>query len=85
MLGDLVHVTADVWAEMKKACSYKVDVSVTEDGVIHECQCECASGQGPAAHCKHVDTVLYALVLFCEDGELLTELTCTQVSQKYMK
>lgn len=75
----LVYVTSSVWAEMKKTVTYKVDASLTEDGVISETQCECAAGQGPATHCKHVTTVLFALVEFCKDGELLTDLTCTQV------
>ncbi|KAK4301494.1 hypothetical protein Pmani_026272 [Petrolisthes manimaculis] len=44
-----------------------------------------AAGQGPAAHCKHVITVLFALVAFCKNGELLTDLTCTQVLQTFHK
>ncbi|KAK4294995.1 hypothetical protein Pmani_032392 [Petrolisthes manimaculis] len=72
---NLVYVTSSVWAEMKKTVSYKVDASLTKDGVVSESQCECAAGQGPAAHCNHVITVLFALVAFCKDGELLTDLT----------
>ncbi|KAK4318801.1 hypothetical protein Pmani_010224 [Petrolisthes manimaculis] len=49
---------------MKKTVSYKVDTSLTKDGVVSESQCECAAGQGPAAHCKHVITALrYCCIL----------------------
>ncbi|KAK4309448.1 hypothetical protein Pmani_018945 [Petrolisthes manimaculis] len=82
---NLVYVTSSVWVEMKKTVSYKVDASLTKDGVVNESQCECAAGQGQAVHCKHVITVLFALVAFCKDGELLTDLTCTQVLQTFHK
>jgi hypothetical protein len=72
-------VSSIVWAEMKKAASYRVDVSFDRDGVIQESQCECGAGQGPTAHCKHVGAILYAVTCFCETGHVLTELTCTQV------
>lgn len=68
-----------VWAEMKKTVSYKVDLAVNSHGVIEEAQCECAVGQGPTAHCKHVGCVLYGLIQFSSKQELLTEQTCTQV------
>ncbi|KAK3884925.1 hypothetical protein Pcinc_010768 [Petrolisthes cinctipes] len=51
---NIVYVTLSVWAEMKKSVNYKVDASLTKDGVVSESQCECAAGQGSAAHCKHV-------------------------------
>ncbi|KAK4318799.1 hypothetical protein Pmani_010222 [Petrolisthes manimaculis] len=49
---------------MKKTVSYKVDASLTKDGVVSESQCECAASQGPAVHCKHVITSLrYCCIL----------------------
>lgn len=71
--------TSVVWAEMRKAVSYKVDVSIDARGVIQETQCECGAGQGPSAHCKHVVCVLFAVVQYAATGEVLCEVTCTQV------
>ena len=75
----LVHVKASIWAEMKKSVSYMLDVSLDADGVIQEAQCECGAGMAPTAHCKHVGALIYGLTLFAKTGNLLTELTCTQV------
>ena len=75
----LVFVYAVVWAEMKKTASYRVDASFRSDGVVEACQCECGAGEGPTAHCKHVGAVLYGLSCFYQSGDILTELTCTQV------
>ena len=78
--GDNTFVSAIVWAEMRKAASYKIDISINRDGVIQESQCECGAGEGPTAHCKHVGAVLYGLTCFCQTGIVTTELTCTQVT-----
>lgn len=51
-------------AEMKKSVVYEIDVCMDKDGFIVECQCECAAGMGPNAHCKHVCAVLLALYDF---------------------
>lgn len=75
--------TAAVWAEMKKTVSYCVDILVDENGVIVQTQCECAVGQGPSAHCKHVGCVLFGLCQFKMNGETITEQTCTQVLQTF--
>ncbi len=72
-------IAAVVWAEMKKLDSYRVDVSLNQDAVVQEAQCECGAGQGSTAHCKQVTTVLHGLSSFCQSGSILTELTCTQV------
>lgn len=72
-------MTGDVWGEMKKSTSCKVDLSLEKNGVVRETQCECAVGQGPSAHCKHVECVLFALTKYCSSGCVLTEVTCTQV------
>ena len=78
--GDNTFVSAIVWAEMRKAASYKIDISINRDGVIQESQCECGAGEGPTAHCKHVGAVLYGPTCFCQTGIVTTELTCTQVT-----
>ncbi len=72
-------------AEMKKNVSYVVDVVVNHHGVVKECQCECAVGTGPDAHCKHVQCLLYGLVQFGSKNEILTRQTCTQRLQTFHK
>ena len=78
-----VFVSSVVWAEMRKVTCYKVDIAINTDAVVQETQCECAVGTGPTAHCKHVAAVLFGLSRFCRSGDILTELTCTQVTRPY--
>lgn len=66
-----------------KAITYKVDVSLTSTGVVADCQCECAAGMGPSAHCKHVRCVLIGLLDFAQQGKFLTVQTCTQELQSF--
>ncbi len=73
------HITCSVWAEMKKTVSYKVDIAIDEHRVIRETHCECAVGQGPTAHCKHVGCIVYGLHCFGNDRHIITAQTCTQV------
>ena len=77
---DVHFFVSHMWAEMKKTVAYKVDISVSSLGVVQEAQCECAAGQGPSAHCKHVAAVLFGLMSFTTSGNLITALTCTQVT-----
>ena len=83
-VNNATYFTANVWAEMRNGTAYKVDIKVNRDGVIEETQCECGAGQGPTCHCKHVATLYYGLTQFSESGEIVTELTCTQVSLVYL-
>ncbi|XP_050405548.1 uncharacterized protein LOC126821185 [Patella vulgata] len=85
VINDVTYITSNVWAEMKRSTSYKVDISIDRNAVIQQTQCECAVGQGPLAHCKHVGSVLFGLVKYCTSGSILTEVTCTQVLQKFHK
>lgn len=80
-----IYVHSKIWAELRKTRSYSVDVSLNHDGVVQEAQCECGVGQGPEGHCKHIAAVLFGLSLFCQTGDILTELTCTQVLQTFHK
>lgn len=82
---DVYYIRSECRAEMKRHCSYKIDICVDQDGAIVECQCECAAGQGPSGHCKHICTVLYALHMFSATGEISTERTCTQKLQTFHK
>ena len=79
-----MFVSSSVLAEMKKTASYKGDVKVDPKGVVMQAQCECAVGQRPDAHCKHVTCTIFALVKFKKEKAVLTELTCTQVSHSYI-
>ena len=53
--------------------TYVVDVVVDKYSTVLQCQCECAAGMGPTAHCKHVRAVLYALCEFTETKSVRTE------------
>ncbi|KAK6171816.1 hypothetical protein SNE40_018243 [Patella caerulea] len=68
---------------MKKNVKYNVAVSVNLHGLIEECQCDCGAGMGPEAHCKHVNALLYAMCVFSDKGEVLTEETYTQKLQTF--
>ena len=74
-------VCGRVSAEMYKKVVYKVDVRIDHLGVVDQCQCECAAGMGPDAHCKHVGLVLHALTKVQEG--IITAETCTQVLQTF--
>ena len=64
---------------MKKSVKYLVDVKLSKDTAqIEEAQCECGAGMGPFAHCKHINTLLYAVHVFGKTGEVNVEETCTQ-------
>jgi putative phage-type endonuclease len=80
-----IFIASVVWAEMRKSTAYKVDLSLDCHAIVQQAQCECGAGQGPNAHCKHVAAVLYGLTAFCETGDIVTELTCTQVLQTFHK
>ena len=72
-------------AEMRKNVTYVVDVVVDKYSTVLQCQCECAAGMGPTAHCKHVRAVLYALCEFTKTKSVRTEQTCTQRLQTFHK
>ena len=66
---------------MKRAVIYTVDLLLDKDCVVVESQCQCGSGMGPEAHCKHVVLTLFALSKQKEG--LMTGETCTQVLQTF--
>ena len=76
-------VKSECRAQMKRTVSYKIDVAINENGSVDECQCECAVGMGPSAHCKHVCCLLLALHNFSSNGEIVSEETCTQRLQTF--
>ena len=74
-----IYIKGNIWAEMSKSVSYTVDVCFDINMIVQEAQCECGAGQGPTAQCKHIACVLYALHMFDDKKEILSEQTCTQV------
>lgn len=78
---DHTFLKGRVAAEMKKTTLYMVDIELSSNGVILCAQCECAVGEGPGAHCKHVGVLLYAATQM-KDG-IKTRETCTQVLQTF--
>ena len=79
---DTTFFLASCAAEMKKSVHYEVDVVIDKDGAISECQCECAVGTGPDAHCKHVRCLLFALSSTTA-SDIVTRETCTQRLQTF--
>jgi hypothetical protein len=72
-------------AEMKKSVIYVVDIVLDISGVIVECQCECAVGMGPTAHCKHVCALFYGLSQISMGNCVVLHETCTQKLQTFNK
>ena len=64
---------------------YIVDISVTMDGEIQDCSCDCPVGHSKEAHCKHVLATLLAMTDFAQGKEIILEQTCTQVLQTFHK
>ena len=60
--NDLTYLRGRVAAELKKQVVYVVDVKILPNKSISDVHCECKSGKGPSAYCKHV-TVVYKLFL----------------------
>ncbi|XP_062599633.1 uncharacterized protein LOC134261201 [Saccostrea cucullata] len=79
----LWYVRSAIRAEMSKSVVYTIDIVMENDGNIAECQCECAAGMGPLAHCKHIFTALFACLSFKTHGSVKTEQTCTQRLQTF--
>ena len=75
----------NVWAEMRKSVSYRVDIFINQYIAITEAQCECGAGQGPTAHCKHIAAVLYSLTSIRLSRKIYFEETCTQVRHDSVK
>lgn len=70
-------------AEMRKSVVYVVDVVLDRLGVVVECQCECAVGMGPTAHCKHVSALLYGIAQISLGNCVVLHETCTQKLQSF--
>lgn len=53
--------------------------------LIEEAQCECKSGKGPTANCKHIYVVIEALKDFIKTRKIKTRETCTSQLQTFHK
>ncbi|XP_069683907.1 uncharacterized protein [Periplaneta americana] len=75
-------VKSRVASSYKSNIVYNVDVKVKDSSID---ECECAAGMGPSAHCKHVCTVLCALMDFTKTKTMKTQETCTSKLQAFHK
>lgn len=55
--GIYTYLRGQCKASMKKV-AYLVDIKLSQDGDIEECNCDCAAGSGVQASCKHVSVLL---------------------------
>ena len=83
--SDSTYVSSSCYAEYKKGLTYEIDILYDKNGTVIETQCECAAGEGPGAHCKHVCVVIYASVMFAKHKTIRIEETCTQILQSFHK
>lgn len=81
--GDVFFFRSQCAAEMRKRVRYNIDVKLNADSSI-ECQCDCAVGLGPSAHCKHVVCVL-AVAEFQKGNPITLFESCTQQLQNFHK
>lgn len=77
-----IYFNSAIKAAMKKLI-YVVDIFITFENNIEQCQCECTAGEGPAAHCKHVLALLLALEFFLRTQNLKIAETCTDALQTF--
>lgn len=70
---------------MKKAVSYITDVQILSNGIIEGCKCDCAVGEPPNAHCKHVVASLLAVEHMKRKRKIILNTTCTEKLQSFHK
>lgn len=78
-----IFVKSECRAQMYTRKIYEVDIELDKYGNVLHAQCECAAGAGPQGHCKHIRTVLLALVDHTNTGGMKLELTCTEQVQSF--
>lgn len=83
--GSCIYVKAQCCAEMKKRLHYNINSVIDKCNVVNECECDCAAGMGPAAHCKHICAVLFGLTEFSSKKVLILQKTCTEKLQTFHK
>lgn len=72
-----------VRAEMKKHTKYWCKLNCNERGEIINSECECPSGAGPHATCKHLACMSLLLVHYSQTGELRIRQSCTEQLQTF--
>ena len=80
---DDVYIKARCAAQMSKRVTYEIDISLDDNGIIMECQCDCGAGMGPTAHCKHVCAVILGLIDFSSNKSINVRSTCTSKLQTF--
>ena len=81
----LLYITGIVGAAMKKGVTYNMKLVIDDSGEVLQAHCECPAGRGPTGTCKHIVTVLLALVQFAKEGTLQVQLSCTEELQTFKK
>ena len=83
--GGMAFLKAQCRAKMRRSLVYNIDMKVDQHGIFQECQCDCAAGMGPSAHCKHVRAVFRVMMDHGLGKTMQLELTCTEQIQTFHK
>ena len=80
------YATGIVEAEMRSKTTYNLKLVIDgQTGEVWNTHCECPAGRGPNGTCKHIISVLLALVTFAQEGTLLVQLSCTETLQTFKR
>ncbi len=82
---DKIYISGCVGASMRKKTSYIVKIILAKHGDICHSACECPSGKGPNASCKHICAALFAVVSLKAGKKVQMTETCTQTLQTFHK
>ena len=70
--------------EMRKDRIYWLKMALLSDSFdIHHAECGCPAGRGPQGSCKHIASLTYALIDFCQMKSVLNQETCTDCLQQW--
>ncbi len=78
-------LTAIVDAEMKNLTYDVQAVVANESGDVLNVKCECATGAGPTARCKHVVALLLVIAKVADSGDLDITGSCTDAPQSFKR
>ena len=78
-----IFLSAGVASHYRKSVIYHIDMKITNYGWISDTQCECPSGKGPTAHCKHICVVFEAIKDFIKNKTIKIRLVCTEKLQTF--
>ena len=70
-------------SQYKKNTEYQIDIKISLDGSIAGSHCECPSGNGSSAHCKHIAAALWAIVDLKYEKKIILHRTTTQKHKSF--